>query len=130
MSGSATLYSDYLVREGYHPTIDSDGDVIFKHEGKTYYIDVDTGDPQYFRLVYPLFWSIDSTEELALVLFAANHATAITKVAKVYVLSDGKNVSAAIEMFLERPEQFSAVFRRSMSALQASIRNFLEKMRP
>jgi predicted aspartyl protease len=128
MSGPAKLYSDYLVREGYRPTIDSDGDVVFKHEGGMYYIDIDTSDTSYFRLVYPAFWSIESAEELARAVLAANEATWKTKVAKVYVI-DAKNTSAAVEMFFERPEQFAPVFRRAMSALQASVRNFVEVMR-
>ena len=129
MSGPAKLYSDYLVREGYHPTIDSDGDVIFKHEGKTYYVDIDTSDASFFRLVYPKFWSVGTGDELASVLLAANTANRKTKVAKVYVLGDFSDTSASIEMFFERPEQFRAVFRRAMLALQAGVRNFVEEMR-
>ncbi|MCX7669995.1 MAG: hypothetical protein N2439_07980, partial [Anaerolineae bacterium] len=79
--------------------------------------------------VYPLFWSIESAEELALVLLAANEATRKTKVAKVYVLGDGKDTSASVEMFFERPEQFSAVFKRAMAALQTSVRTFVDVMR-
>lgn len=127
MSGPAKLYADYLTQEGYRPTIDSDGDVIFKDEGKTYYFDIDTSDEGYFRLVFPSFWEIEKPDELARALVAANHATMQTKVAKVYVI-EGKNTSAAIEVFYERPEQFQPVFRRAISALKASVKNFVEKM--
>ena len=99
---------------------------MFKHEGRTYYIDIDTSDEQYFRLVFPNFWSVESAEELARVLYATNYATMKTKVAKVYLRSDGKDTVAAIEMFFERPEHFRPVFRRAMSALQTSINNFKE----
>ena len=126
MSGPAKLYMDYLIEEGYRPTIDSDGDVIFKHEGRAYFIDIDTSDEQFFRIVYPNFWSIESAEELARVLYAANYATRMTKVAKVYLRSDGKDTIASIEMFFEQPEHFRSVFRRAMSALQTSITNFKE----
>lgn len=130
MSGSAKLYVDYLEQEGYRPTIDSDGDaVIFKCEGKLYYIAIDTGDAPYFQLVYPQFWRIESGDELARVLLAASRATLKTKVAKVYVSSDLTYTSAAIEMFFDRPEHFSPVFRRAMSALQAGVANFVEAMR-
>ena len=128
MSGAAQLYVDYLTKEGYRPVVDPDGDVVFKHEGGTYYIDIDTSDEEFFRLVFPNFWSIDNADELARALFAADHATMKTKVAKVYLRSDGKNTSASIEMFFGRPEQFTEVFHRSMSALRASIVNFREIM--
>lgn len=129
MSGPAKLYSDYLEREGYRPTIDSDGDVIFKREGKLYYVDIDTSDASFFRLVYPQFWRIEDGEELARVLLAANTANAKTKVAKVYVLGNLTDTSASIEMFFDRPEQFSPVFHRAMSALLAGVANFVEAMR-
>jgi len=125
----AQAYSKYLSEEGYHPNIDSDGDVIFKVEGGTYYIDIDAKDEAYFRIVFPNFWKIESNEELMRVIIAANHATMLTKSAKVYVNSDGKHTTASIEMFLPRPEEFRTIFPRSMSALKASVNNFLEKMK-
>lgn len=128
MSGPAKMYVDYLTKEGYRPTIDSDGDVVFMHEGGTYYIDIDTGNAQYFRLVFPNFWNIESGDELARVMLAANYATMRTKAAKIYVRSDGQNTVASIELFLGKPEQFRDVFHRAMSALQASLINFREKM--
>jgi len=129
MSGSAQLYMDYLAQEGYRPWIDADGDVIFKDEGGTYYIDVDVSDTEYFRLVYPQFWPIEDAAELARVHISANYATRRTKVAKVYIVEGDKNTSASIEMFFVEPEQFVAVFRRAMSALKAGVRNFVDQMR-
>lgn len=125
----AQVYSKFLTEEGFRPNIDSDGDVIFKAEGGTYYIDIDAKDDIYFRIVFPNFWKVENNEELMRVIIAANHATMLTKVAKVYVNSDGKNTSASIEIFLSRAEDFKAVFTRSMSALKASVQNFLDKMK-
>jgi hypothetical protein len=129
MSAAATFYKDFLEQEGYHPTIDSDGDVMFKSEGRTYYIDIDEKDPSYFRIMYPNFWSIENTAELTRALLAANYASMISKVAKVYVRSDGKDVSAGIELFFERPEQFKPIFNRAMSALRNGVNNYAEKMK-
>jgi hypothetical protein len=120
---------DYLAQEGYRPWIDADGDVIFKDEGGTYYIDVDLSDAQYFRLVYPQFWQIEDAAELARVHISANYATRRTKVAKVYVLEGDKNTSASIELFFGEPQQFTTVFHRAMSALKAGVRNFADQMR-
>ena len=128
MSGKASLYMDYLAQEGYRPTIDSDGDVTFKHEGGSYYIDITEDDETYFRIGYPGFWSIESVEELARAISTANDITATTKVAKVYVRSDGKNTNASIEMFVDPPENFRSTFTRSMYALQASVARFRKSM--
>ena len=40
-----------------------------------------------------------------------------------------KDTIASVEMFLPKPEDFRAVFARSMSALRASVDNFVEAMR-
>ena len=129
MSGDARLYIDYLAHEGYRPTTDADGDFEFHYEGGYYYIDIETSDANYFQLVYPSFWRIESDEEFARAILAANEATRKTKVAKVYLRSDQKNTSASIEIFFERPEQFKPVFHRSMRALKAAVDNFVSAMR-
>jgi len=120
---------DFLAQEGYQPSIDSEGDVKFKAEGRTYYVIVDEEDETYFRLLFPNFWDIGSTEELTRALLAANHATMRTKVAKVYVHDDGKDTSAAIEMFIDPPGDFKLTFNRSMRALMVSVNTFVEKMK-
>lgn len=129
MSASAMVYKNFLEQEGYHPTIDSDGDVMFKHEGRTYYIDIDEKDEGYFRIMFPNFWSIENAAELTRALSAANSATMLSKVAKVYVRSDGKDIIASIELFFEQSEQFKPIFNRAMSALRNGVNNFVEKMK-
>jgi hypothetical protein len=75
------MYSDYLADEGYRPSIDEDGDVQFKQEGRMYYIGVSEDDPEYFRVVLPNIWRIESEQERIQVLVAADAVTATTKVA-------------------------------------------------
>jgi hypothetical protein len=128
MSGTVDLYVDYLMEEGYRPRIDDDGDVVFKHEGRTYYITIDVNDKEFFRLIFPNFWSIENDEERDRAYIAADYATERTKVAKVYMRSDGLDMMASIEMFIADPAGFAAVFPRCLSALQASVKNFREKM--
>lgn len=123
----AQMYADFLREEGYQPKIDGDGDVIFKHEGRTYYIDVNDDD-KYFQLVFPTFWDIESEEERARVAIAANDATYKTKVAKVVAVRDFKDVSAYLEVFLTGPEEFKPIFARCLTALQGAVGNFKEKM--
>ncbi len=122
----AKMYHDFLQKEGYSPTIDSDGDVIFKSEGRTYAILIDERDEDFFRIVFPNFWPIENSQERQKVEQAALQATAETKVAKVFPVRE--NVWASIEMFCSPPEVFKAVFARSMSALRAAVGTFAEKM--
>lgn len=122
----AEMYRSYLVDEGYAPKIDDDGDVAFKFEGRSYYIAVSADDEHYFRLVFPAFWQVESEEERERMKTAALHATAETKVAKVFLVRD--NTWASVEMFCAPPEVFKPVFQRSLRALSAAAETFRTKM--
>lgn len=121
------MYTDYLTEEGYKPSIDEDGDVVFKREGRSYFISVSEKDPEYFRVVLPNFWSIESEEERAKVLAAANWSNNRSKVSKIYTVKD--NTWASIELFIKDPKDFKKVFARSMSALGNGADTFTKKMR-
>ncbi len=120
------LYLDYLRKEGFNAEMDADGDVKFKYEGKTYYFILDKEDEEFFRLVFPNFWSLDGPAERAKAEKAAFVATSATKVAKVLLVGD--NVWAMIEMFVSDPAYPTTIFPRSMSALRYSVSTFVEEM--
>lgn len=121
------LYMEYLTDEGYKPEVDADGDVQFKEEGKTYFIDVSADDQEYFRVVLANIWPIESEEERLRVLQACDYANATAKVCKVYSVRD--NVWVGIEVFVAKPEDFKGIFKRSMSALRNGTMLFVKKMR-
>jgi hypothetical protein len=121
---SSEIILEYLREEGYLPKLDEDGDIVFKCEGRTYYVILDGNDEQFFRLVFPNFWSISDEEERARVMSAAQAATAKTKVAKIFPVKD--DTWASVELFLPSAEAFNAVFSRSMSALRAAVQTFRE----
>jgi len=125
----ARIYRDFLAAEGYRPYIDEDGDVVFKSEGLTFVIITEEGDEEFVSLVLPNFWSIDSKEELARALMAANEMNRTAKVVKIFVRGDGKNTIAAVEMFVKSPEDFNQVFERSLRALKGAVTRFAELMR-
>ncbi len=50
----------YLQTEGYVPTIDSDGDIKFKSEGRTYYISMQNYDSAVYIDFYTLLDISDS----------------------------------------------------------------------
>jgi hypothetical protein len=120
------MYRTFLEEEGYRPRIDGDGDVFFKYEGRCYVIVVEETDEEFFRLIYPDFWGIESDSELAAVKEAALRATAETKVAKIFPVRD--NTWATIELFCSPPETFKPIFHRCLSALRASVEKFVSQM--
>lgn len=120
-------FADFLRSEGYLPKIDDDGDIVFKFEGGTYLIILDDADPQYFRILFPGFWELESPSERLKAEQIAFKVTAETKVAKVYLVRD--NTWAAIEAFYASVDHAQAAFPRSMQALRSIARAFSEGMR-
>jgi hypothetical protein len=127
MGSKLDLYKAFLDKEGYAPTVDGSL-LFFKKEGRGYALLANEDDATFYQLVFPNFWNIENDKERAKAYAAANHATGTTKVAKVFVREDGKNVWGAIEMFFESPDQFKPVFDRGMLALSAAVANFVQKM--
>ncbi len=121
------LYTGFLDKEGYKPEIDDDGDVRFKREGKTYFINVDVEDAICFRLVLANIWPIESEEERQEVRIAMDHCNGMAKVAKAYMVRD--DVWVAIETFIAKPEDFKVIFDRSLSALDHGVGLFATRMR-
>lgn len=121
------LYTEYLTAEGYKPEVDSDGDVRFKREGRTYFIDVSEKDPEFFHVVLANIWSIESEKERLQVLAAADYSNAKSKVSKVHTVRD--DVWVSIELFVASPDDFKGVFKRVMSAFDNGVANFVKKMR-
>lgn len=122
----ADIYLDYLAEQGFRPEIDSDGDISFKFEGRSYFINVYEDDREFFQLVYPCFWPIESEEERKQVVEACDYVSGHTKVAKIYTVRD--NVWATIELFVSSPEEFKGVFMRALGALSRAREKFVEKM--
>jgi len=122
------MYVNYLTAEGYKPTIDSDGDVVFKAEGRTFWIDVDESDLKSFRIVYSNFWEIESAREKQKVYEVMNYINRTTKIAKVFMNSRGDDVSMDANIFIGRPEDFKLHFKRMLDLLIYEIKEFRDKM--
>jgi hypothetical protein len=120
------MYRTYLEEEGYRPRLDGNGNVFFKCEGRTMVIQVDEKDDEFFRLIHPNLWSIESDAELAEVKEAAIRATTETKVAKIFPVGD--DTWATIEAFYSPPDAFKPIFRRCLSALRAGVKTFVASM--
>lgn len=123
------LYVSYLGEEGYKAQVDDDGDIYFRFEGRNYYIVVDKKDDMFFRILYNGFWAIENGVELARAAVAADYVNRTCKVAKMYLHANGENVSASVELFLDRPESFRYVFQRSMSALRYAVNQFVDHIK-
>ena len=121
------LFMRFLREEGFRPKVDEDDDIVFKCEGKSYYIEASESDESYFRLILPNFWQIESPEEESHSLVVMSEVNAEIKVAKIYQRRD--SIHATVEMFIDPMDGFKQVFPRCLGCIQAAIAAFIENMK-
>jgi Putative bacterial sensory transduction regulator len=120
------MYFDYLLEQGFAPKVDKEGDVVFKFEGKTFYISIHEKDEQYFRLIMPNFWSIDHEAEMIKALRVCNDINTELKVGKVSIIRD--NVMATAEMFIEENPILDQFFMRTLNVVKTAADRFSKAM--
>jgi hypothetical protein len=120
------MYIEYLKEEGFIPKVDYDNDIVFKYEGKTFLINIDERDEQYFRLILPNFWSIDDTTEMSKALKVANDVNTSTKVATIIIVRD--HVWAVAEMFIDGTPEIDDFFKRTLDLVKLAADRFSKGM--
>jgi hypothetical protein len=113
---------DFLANDGFRPSINSDGEIMFHFEGKICYLQTTADDSEYMRIIIVNFRPVADEADLARVTAAAHDATAGTKVVKIFTL-DGDTWCVA-EFLLPEPSRFTDVFPRTLSAMRAALRTF------
>ena len=122
----AEMFRQYLTAEGYLPSIDEDGDVVFKSEGTTFLVLPDERDSEFFRMAVPNFWSIEGEDERELVNAACLEVTKTMKVAKVFPV--GNDTWAAVEMFASPIQSVQDVFKKCIRSLHHAMYAFRKQM--
>ncbi len=117
---------DFLTEEGFRPSTDDDGDVVFKFEGGTYVVLTAQGDPTYLSVVYPYFWDIEDDDERRRVHEAVAHAHRTVRLGRLTVLDD--DVNASVSAYLPDGQAYRSVFLRSLGALKAAVNAFRDHM--
>lgn len=118
---------EFLAAEGYRPEVDEDGDVRFRHEGRTLYLFRQERDPAYFRLALPGAWECESAEEEARALEVVNAVNHDLKVVKA-VLHDAV-VWIGVEQLYDPPAAYRPHFSRFLDLLGAAAWQVRERMR-
>lgn len=117
-----TTITDYMTEEGYRPTLNADGEIIFHFEGKVCYLQTDAKDHDALRIVIVNFHPIATEAARAKATTAAQEATASTKVVKIFTLYDDTWCTA--ELVMPEPERFTEILGRTLSAIRAALRTF------
>lgn len=103
--------NSFLREEGFMPEYDSDGDIKFKKEGKTYYVivsDVDT-NPLYISISH--LYSYDEVYTYAAV---KNAVKEINQYKGIKLKTYDSTYSFAAEMYLHSADQFRYTFYKYM----------------
>lgn len=119
-------YISFLANEGINGWVDSDGDVQFEYNDRTYFMETNDGDNEFFRVVLFNIWPIESAQERVQVLAAVDAVNRQMKVAKAYTLND--NVWIACELFVESPDSFKPIWSRCMSTIEDGVDTFVSEM--
>ena len=120
------IYIESLREEGYLPSVDRDGDILFKVYGNNYYITIDENDAQFFRIYTGISLGSYSLQDA---LAAANYSNMRSKVAKVYISSNGRSAAINTELLLSDPRDFKSVLSRALSLMRLAESNFLSQLR-
>jgi hypothetical protein len=115
------MYLAYLRQEGYVPSLDQDGDVHFKISGENFFIIVNEDDLQFLQVMEQI--DLESAP-LQQSLAAASYANRRSKVAKVYISSDGKIATVVVEILLNKPDDFKPLFSRIVTIIRNAKSNF------
>lgn len=120
------MYMDFLEGEDLKSSVDNDGDVQFEYEERTYFIEVNEDDNEFFRVVLPNIWPIESVQEGLEVVQACDEVNRSMKCTKAYTTND--DVWIAVELFVARPDAFKGVFERCIQAIEQGVETFVEEM--
>lgn len=114
-----------LEKMGYSPTVDDDGDVMFRYQMKYLYV-MNTGDDEPFvTLLLPQFNEVEDGKEV-IVLGVCNKLTRDLKLAKVYIDRSFKNVSASCDFYYINEEALEENLKQGLHLLGA-IRTVFKK---
>ena len=108
---------DFLRDEGFQPSIDNDGDIMFWRGGKKYYIIVSDKDNSPFYLSLSIYFDYsDHLSKSKLLLYSSEINK--YKMLKLY-LSDN-TFSLQCQMFLTNIESFTAIFNRVLGIIDSA----------
>lgn len=122
------MYVEFLTSEGYRPTVDAKGDVLFTTQGQGFYINVMENDLQSFHIVLSKFLDVVVASNRQKALESASAAIRTTRLARVYITSNSK-IAVDAYTFIGDPNDFKLVLNRMVNVIITARNNFLSEMR-
>lgn len=129
MADTKDLLMSFLKEEGYSPTPEGDGGIVFKKEGRTFFTVPDPSDPNFFNL-YSRFDFAGAVSSRATALEAANDVNRGVKTIKVTLMEDDNpsRVSFGVEVPLPLAESFQGIFDRALHTIGYAVEQFAQRL--
>lgn len=122
-----TQLKSFLTSNGYSPSIDSDGDIKFKHDGGTYYVHFQDYQSEVAVSIYKMYNNDTDLSSEAL----KNICQDIMRdyiMAKLYMSSTYKTIYIEVEALYDTPTQVKDLFESNLLLLSIIVDKFLERI--
>lgn len=106
----------FLKEDGFTPSIDQDGDLAFKIEGKTYYISISAANTDPFYVRFSIYHSYSGSITKSTITKAL---VELNRYKGVKVLCYDENYVISADNFVRDAEEFKVVFYRLKRVIQA-----------
>ncbi|MBO6659932.1 MAG: hypothetical protein JJ862_03495 [Roseivirga sp.] len=116
-------YLGYLIREGYDPEIDADGDVEFTYNDNNYYLTIDESEKEFFRIARIARLELTEESDINRVKIICHDITKEKKVTKVYWFNN--NIWVSSELLFSDSDGFEGIFERAMELTEKSFDEFV-----
>lgn len=119
----------FVKTEGYMPKLDSDGDVAFKHDGDSYWIQASSYDDGYYVTVMTMT-SVEG-RNITTIRKAMDETTRGLKFVRLYSSPDGNVVTISYSWYCISIADFKRMFSNALSVVSTAdtrfIKNFLSE---
>lgn len=113
---------EHMTGEGFRPSLNADGEIMFHFEGKVCYLQTTEKDRESLRIIIVNFHPLKDEAARARGTVAAQEATATTKVVKIFTQDD--DTWCTVELLMPDPERFTEILGRTLSAVRAALHTF------
>lgn len=116
----------YVKMEGYLPKLDSDGDIAFKHDGDSYWVQVSSYDGGY----YVTLMTMTSVEghSITKVRKVMDDTVRGLKFVRMYSSSDGKVVTVGYNWYCVSIADFKRMFTDALSVVSIADSRFINNL--
>ena len=122
-----TQLKSYLTSNGYSPSIDSDGDIEFKHDGSIFYVHFQDYQSKVAVSIYKPYNNNTDLSNVALKNIC-QEIMAEYIMAKLYMSSSYKRIYIEVEALYDTPAQVKDLFKSNLKLLTVIDKVFRERI--